>query len=333
MPAVTWFARIVLLGLAAGILTSAAACGGRARPRPVPLPQDQGAPLARMREVRVLLTSGRIERLDVEAYIRGTVEAEAWVPSRDTRDVAVRAFELQALIARTYLAANRGRHAAAGADVCDTTHCQIHRPPDRAHAMADRLDEGVARTADRMLLFEGVPALTLFHASCGGSTSAPETIWGGRTRPYLQSVEDEACRRAPQPWRLRLERSALTRALDADPRTRIDGRLDAIDVLTRDAGDRIVLVGLIGARSPLVRGEELRTVLVRTFGPRSVRSARFTVTREHDAFVLEGTGFGHGAGLCQAGALAQLRAGVLVADVVAHYYPGVTIGSVGATGS
>ena len=84
-----------------------------------------------------------------------------------------------------------------------------------------------------------------------------------------------------------------------------------------------MLVGLVGARSPVVRGEELRTVLVRAFGPRSVRSARFTVTATGEAFVIEGTGFGHGAGLCQAGALARLRAGASVDDVIAHYYPGV----------
>jgi stage II sporulation protein D len=124
---------------------------------------------------------------------------------------------------------------------------------------------------------------------------------------------------------MRLERQALVQALDADPRTRVDGRLDAIDIVARDAGDRAVLVALTGARSPVVRGEELRLVLTRRFGPRSVRSTHFTIARDGDAFVLTGVGFGHGAGLCQTGALARLRAGESVASVIAHYYPGVTI--------
>jgi SpoIID/LytB domain protein len=68
-------------------------------------------------------------------------------------------------------------------------------------------------------------------------------------------------------------------------------------------------------------------VLVRGFGARSVRSTRIRITRDSDAFLLEGTGFGHGAGLCQAGALARLRAGASVEDVLEHYYPGVRIGS------
>ena len=75
----------------------------------------------------------------------------------------------------------------------------------------------------------------------------------------------------------------------------------------------------------MVRGEELRGILVRGFGPRSVRSTRIRITREGDAFVLEGTGFGHGAGLCQFGAMTRLRAGASVRDVIEHYYPGARI--------
>jgi stage II sporulation protein D len=67
-------------------------------------------------------------------------------------------------------------------------------------------------------------------------------------------------------------------------------------------------------------------VLVRAFGPRSVRSPRFTVQREGDRFVFTGTGIGHGAGLCQFGAMTRLRAGASPADVIAFYYPGTTIG-------
>jgi stage II sporulation protein D len=109
--------------------------------------------------------------------------------------------------------------------------------------------------------------------------------------------------------------------------SQVGGRLDAVDVVSRDAADRVVLIALTGGRSPVVRGEELRGVLLRAFGPRSVRSTRFHITRDGEAFVLEGTGFGHGAGLCQAGALGRLRAGESVDTVVAHYYPGVSIGT------
>jgi stage II sporulation protein D len=310
----------VLAGLVAVLC---AGCGGRGRPSPLPAPARVrvSGPLT----VRVV-SDGRVETIPLERYVRGTVEAESWVPRNEAPEVAERVYELQALIARTYVAANLGRHRAAGADVCDTTHCQVYRAPDDTHVHHDRLDAALARSAGRILLYDDAPILALFHASCGGATSAADEVWGGRSRPYLRSVDDPSCERAAMPWRIRLDRPALVRALDADVRTRVGARLDAVDVVTRDAADRAVLIALTGERSPVVRGEELRGVLVRAFGPRSVRSTRFHVTRDGEAFVFEGTGFGHGAGLCQAGALSRLRAGASVGEVIAHFYPGVSIG-------
>jgi len=116
--------------------------------------------------------------------------------------------------------------------------------------------------------------------------------------------------------------------LDADPRTSVGGRLDSIDIVQSDAAGRALLVGLTGARSPVVRGEELRVILSRSFGPRSVRSPRFTVTRSGDEFIFAGTGIGHGAGLCQFGAMARLRAGASMRDVIGLYYPGTIIGRI-----
>jgi stage II sporulation protein D len=321
----------------------AIACGGARRPvggpvpaprptpgtgpgtGPGPVPGTRPDPNADAGPVRVLTADGRVEIVALERYVRGTVEAESWAPRGEPAALSERLYELQALIARTYVAANLDRHRGAGANVCTTTHCQIYRAPSPLHVHADRLDAALARSAGRVLRFDGEPILALFHSSCGGATSAADAVWGGRARPYLRSVPDEVCVRAAIPWTMRLERDALVRALDADSRTRVDGRLDAIDVVSRDAGDRAVLVALTGRRSPVVRGEELRAVLTRSFGARSVRSTRVRIARDGDAFLLEGTGFGHGAGLCQAGALARLRAGVSIEEVIAHYYPGVTI--------
>jgi stage II sporulation protein D len=75
----------------------------------------------------------------------------------------------------------------------------------------------------------------------------------------------------------------------------------------------------------VVRGEELRAVLTKAFGPKSVRSTRFEVTKSGQRFVFAGQGYGHGVGLCQAGAYAWLKAGAKPAQVLARYYPGTTL--------
>ncbi len=74
-----------------------------------------------------------------------------------------------------------------------------------------------------------------------------------------------------------------------------------------------------------MRGDEFRQVLTRAFGPRAIRSTRFDVRRTGAMFTFSGRGFGHGVGLCQAGALARLRAGATPADVLRYYYPGIVL--------
>jgi stage II sporulation protein D len=307
--------------------------GASARPQPTPVPgPERDGDTRDSRDTRLLVRGddGHLVRLSLDDYVRGTVAAEMWLPGTEDPRIAEHIFEVQALVARTYALANLHRHAADGYDLCATTHCQLYRPLSTAGRTArwtDAIDDAVTRTTGQAILFDEEPILALFHANCGGATSAAQAIWGGVARPYLTSVPDAMCEHAPgTSWRIALQRDALTRALDADPRTAVRGRLDSIDIVQSDPAGRALLVALTGARSPVVRGEELRLVLVRTFGARSIRSPRFTVHRDADTFTFEGTGNGHGAGLCQFGAMTRLRAGATPAEVIAYYYPGTTIG-------
>ncbi len=55
-------------------------------------------------------------------------------------------------------------------------------------------------------------------------------------------------------------------------------------------------------------------------------SSAFTVTKtEDDSFVLKGAGWGHGAGLCQIGALGMSLKKYSSAKIVQHYFPGSTL--------
>ena len=217
------------------------------------------------------------------------------------------------------------RHAAEGFDLCGRTHCQIYRPPAANARWREAIETAVERTRESLIAYDNAPILALFHANCGGGTSAAHDVWGGTSRPYLVAVEDRACDLPSAHWRVSLARDALVRVLDADKRTSVGGRLDSIDVLEADRTGRVMLAALTGARSPVVRGEELRGILGRAFGVRSVRSPRFTVTRDGAQFIFEGSGLGHGAGLCQFGAMTRLRAGASARDVIEHYYPGTRI--------
>ena len=113
--------------------------------------------------------------------------------------------------------------------------------------------------------------------------------------------------------------------MNADARTRVGKELREIRIAGRDDGGRAVLITLKGTRDVTVRGEDLRAVLTSAFGAKSIRSARFEVSKQGTRFVFSGKGYGHGVGLCQAGAYARLRAGARPEQVLARYYPGTRL--------
>lgn len=270
--------------------------------------------------------SGVIQAIDLETYVRDVVVGELAVARTDGALVD-RAYEAQAIVARTYALAGRRRHAAEGFDLCSTTHCQVFvRDQWRQSRWADAVDRAVQRTRGRYLAYGQAPIEAVFHAQCGGHTSTAAQVWRSAGAPYLIGVRDEFClRERPTPWSTTLSLEDVRIALNQTPRTAVGDRLDAVQVLTRDAGGRVVAVALTGSRSPVVTAEDFRLALLRHAGARSLPSARFDVQREGTRVTFTGTGSGHGVGLCQIGLIGRLRAGASAEDALLAYYPGATI--------
>ena len=281
------------------------------------------------RLIRVGIVDGgqtTIRRVPLEEYVEATVLSEFAPPGGDP-GVVERMLEVQAVIGRTYAVAHIARHAHQGFDLCATTHCQLFQPSRlRNSRWAPQAAVAVRRTAGTILWYDGGPARALFHADCGGHTSSAVDVWGGTARPYLVArADDGPAGDVHAAWRFEASRSAVQRALNADPRTRIGARLDGIQVLDRDQAGRAERIALHGAQDRVVRGEPLREVLAQAFGGRAIKSTWFDVRPERTLFVFEGRGFGHGVGLCQAGALARIRAGAKPAAVLQRYYPGTKL--------
>jgi len=276
-----------------------------------------------------------VRNVPLEEYVQAAALSEFAPPSGEVALIE-QMLEVQAIIGRTYAVSHLRRHAAEGFDLCSSTHCQLYEPGRLTTSRwAPAAAEAVDRTAGVVLSFGGRAADALFHADCGGHTTDPTSVWGGESRPYLLSHADaggglDADTHAK--WEYTTTFDAVRRALDGDARTRLDGQLTAIDVTQRDSSgraERVAIRGrLAGARpgvarllATVVRGEDLRQALTRAFGARSIRSTWFDVRQDRDAMTFAGRGFGHGVGLCQAGALARLKAGATPAEVFRSYYP------------
>ena len=184
----------------------------------------------------------------------------------------------------------------------------------------------VQKTAGDVLWFASAPARAVFHADCGGHTSNAAAVWGGLGPAYLTGTRDSGpAGKAHAEWTFEAKADAVHAALNADQRTAVGAKLDRIEIAGRDDAGRAEKILLRGTQTFIVRGEVFRDVLTRRLGVRTLRSTLFSVKKTRDTFVFAGKGFGHGVGLCQAGAFARLKAGASADDVLAHYFPGTRV--------
>lgn len=259
--------------------------------------------------------SGRVEVVPLEDYVAAVLPPE--IGGR----APAAALEAQAVAARSYAVARAERHIEDGADLCDGTHCQVFRglaaatPGSRAAAEA---------TAGLVLAQRGRPIAAPFHAVCGGRTASPRDVWDDEETPDLEPIVDDACLGAAgAAWTFTLSRRDLPSlaATVGFP----EGRL--LEIYGHDASQRVSMVRFAapGGASRVVRGFEFRKAASALWGWDSVRSTDFDVEETRSAYVLRGRGTGHGAGLCQAGAIARAKRGETRDAILATYYRGATV--------
>jgi stage II sporulation protein D len=252
-----------------------------------------------------------VNEVELEDYLPGVVGSEL-------AQGAPAALEAQAVVSRTFAASARERHGTAGHDLCDTAHCQLYRGREDE---SDATRAAVKRTAGQVLLVGGValrPAY--FHAACGGATSRASDVFGELgVSPGVSDLLDDgpACKDAEGfRWSFEVEKSELARVLGGDREAA------AFTALRRDGASRAIEVMLLGKR---MSGNQFVTQMGQRFGWKSIRSARVTV-REAEAMVrFEGTGLGHGVGLCQHGAMALAKKGLDAQKILKRYFPDRTV--------
>jgi peptidoglycan hydrolase-like amidase len=171
-------------------------------------------------------------------------------------------------------------------DFCDTTHCQFLREPPPPESNASR---ATLATRGLVLAYQDHAVAAMFTRSCGGRTRTPQEVGlSSNGYPYFSAICDY-CVRHPSRWVRHLAQA------------------DAIDIDLRE------------------HKEAFRLDIDRRLNWDAVPSNNFTTHSDAKGVVLDGTGQGHGIGLCQAGAKAMARSGATFREILAHYYPNTTL--------
>jgi SpoIID/LytB domain protein len=269
------------------------------------LRQDQGGTLIRVGRAR---TGGYdVVEVPLEQYVARVVAAEEAPGSEPA------ALEALAIAARTFALANLGRHASENFDLCDLTHCQV------MGTATPSTEQAAGATAGQVLVYRGRPASVFYSACCGGESERPSDVWpGAQDVPYLVRHEDPECRDLPE-WTSEIRADDLLQALRAAG-FRGDRVLN-LSVARRSPSGRAALLRVDGLTPGEITGEDLRLALGRTLGWQLVKSTAFALARTSTGYRF--------TGLCIVGSARMAAEGRSAAEILAEYFPGTTIGSVG----
>jgi stage II sporulation protein D len=195
------------------------------------------------------------------------------VAAESALDTPLEALKAQAIAARSYFVAGRGRHHDF--DFCDTTHCQFLREPPAPSAAVSK---SVAATHDLVLAYNSELFAAMYTRSCSGQTRTPAEL-GFRSASYpYYSVQCKYCRAHPVRWvsRLSAQDAAALHSSDEAARLNIVRRLGWAAVPSNDfvvlkERDQILLKGTgqghgiglcqAGAKAMAAEGADFRQIL------------------------------------------------------------------------
>ncbi len=256
-----------------------------------------------------------VNHVHLNIYLSSVLGAEM------SLDWHLEALKAQAVAARTYALWEKKRNSHQNYDVLNTTASQVYRGVGE---QGKRSVEAVKATRGIVLFFNSRILPAFFHSTCGGKTTSasigipdfdppdPPPLQGGvickwdRHSKYYQ-------------WSTELSPAELQTKLDVQN----ESRPERIDIPQKDKSGRAqkVTIHFKNGDSTTLPARNLRS----SIGYSRLRSTLFTVHKTNGGnFRFAGKGWGHGAGLCQTGAVGLAREGHTFYDILSTYYPGST---------
>ena len=269
-------------------------------------------------KIRAITATGpQIVEFPLERYVVAAVTGESSVFQ------SAEALKAMTIAARTYAVRHRGRHASEGFDFCSSTHCQrLERG-----AFHPGVESAASETIAELLWYEGKPAFTPYSLDCGGFTEQASTVWPDEAASYLTFKPDPYCRRAgASSWQWAADPQDITSALSRSSLRSPPG-LAAISILEKSPSGRALTLALTGDRETVrISAGSFRFAIGRHLGWNTLRGDLYQVRSAGGKLLFQGSGSGHGVGLCQRGAEQMGLAGLSHQEILAFYFPGTKLG-------
>ena len=225
------------------------------------------------------------------------------------------------------------REAHTHFDVCADDHCQRYQGVSRK--VTSQVLEAIRATRGIVLSYEGEVCDARFSKCCGGITELYESCWDDTPHPYLSVVHDPFCNTDDPKvlsevlnhydqgtdfyrWTVQYTQQELSDLVRR--RSGFDyGDITDLIPIERGPSGRIIRLQIVGTKATRIIGKELE--IRRTLSESHLYSSAFDVEKQEGSFILHGSGWGHGVGLCQIGAAVMGAQGYDYTEILHHYYP------------
>jgi stage II sporulation protein D len=253
----------------------------------------------------VKVINGRIRifnKIAMEKYIAAVIEAEGG------NHAPIEYYKAQAVLIRTYTIKNMFKHAEEEFNLCDEVHCQAYKGRSTRNELI--LEATRSTTGVVLIDKDSILMMSPFHSNCGGETSAAGLVWQ-KDLPYLQPVKDPFCiESAHANWSTRISKTQWVNFINsyADKKTvNTDGNY-TFSIVRR-------------TKSVRINGLDLSLRSIREYF--NLKSNYFSLQDNGTEIVFIGRGYGHGAGMCQEGAMEMARVGYTWPDIIHFYFQDV----------
>ncbi len=203
------------------------------------------------------------------------------VPSEMHTD-KIEALKAQAIVARSYaLATKRSKYYDVRADQFD----QVYKGASVENPLSTK---AVEETRGKVLKIHGKILKAMYSACCGNCKFCRKT-------PYYR-------------WEKKIKKEELQKKLN------LKGKIKKI-IIKRDKNKRAKeIIILTNREKKKISGEKFRFIL-------GLKSTLFRIKVRGKEIIVKGRGYGHGAGMCQWGAIKMAEMGYSYRKILKFYFP------------
>lgn len=259
------------------------------------------------------VNGGSVDSIGLEEYIVGVLAGEMPIYFE------LEALKAQAVAARSYALKRMEYNKDNEYDVVDSIMNQVYLDRDYLKeawgssytSNINKLIRAVNETSGEYLDYDGGIADALFFSTSNGYTENSDVVFSFDV-PYLKSVDSKWDESVSSVFH-----SSITISVSDFLQKMKIGNSDKVvfsDIVKSDTG-RVISININGVD---FKGMDVYNNL-------GLKSLDFSLEQVGSNVVINTSGYGHGVGMSQYGALGMAKNGYNYRDILFHYYTGVTI--------